>query len=1074
MAPGEVRLFNRIRPYLLLASIIALPASAVFGMVERPNPNPPPGSALLKSFPGDPAVLSYEGDTTWIQVHTDSSYCPGDPGLTHGGQATGGPGPLETWCFEDLDSCGTNPPWDVNCFSHYDVRARSSNDGTNFWHVDTYRADQRPYCGSYCLWCGADSLWIDGSPVDCNTWAKGKKPGYGNQWNCIAQLTLPESFQVSNGCTLYFDPRYDTECKYDYFYVDFYNGTKWKTLATFNASSNNPGDPCGDPSKPNPDYWGNTDTGQPHSADWQGRFDPNVPAFYRVLTPDTLGVTSGPMFRWRFTSDGAWSDQDGRANTDGGAFLDNVWICGDSERHIEDFESGTLGPLWSFPDPEGILDGWHMADNAELAFEYTACLSDSSVFYRARPEQGYPNGAPWRNGWYYRLVSPRVAIQNSGTVVQYDSYACALDYTCDYPDERVRFYNADYGKWCPWIDPIPYIIYYYPCFFWDFDDNIDVSDFYGASSDSVQFAWEIIDVSQPGDFCRGKHKWTQYVVDNVSIGFFDANATWFSARMIDILEDTFFDNLCGYNSLFDAYDADTVNRYSGPPYDDVPIPRDRQLYVWVNDPDGLASVDLLGSIDGGASWVSVSMTLDDPADPHKPWLGGDFYGTLCPDDFGLDTWDTGTEVWYYLLATDNLSNEAYWPARADPAHPYHAGNAGDYFTFSILPMYPADYTGPKILLVDGYGRKNYDYAECVGVTDRYRPLQDIYKETLTDAGYCYDVYDINGAWSNVHTHPIWFDDYDCVVWFTGPYYSNYLFDKEAQEAIRDYLGAGGKVVLLGDRIANNMAVVDEDSLGGEFLHGIMGCDYIDEVASPFEKPYIYAAAVESLEVFGLPVEVDLDTLLIYRECPDLKDMSYVAVVDSPPSGYTAQRLAYMTNADVGEADEVIYTEYQGVGQCVYVNFDLCGSATHARTYCNGDAAAPAPDFTPGVYDGRVNLMHFILEDIFDLPANGGGLAGTNPPALEQRWALGQNIPNPCVDGTDIRYEVARPVAVKIRVFNALGQEVRVLVDGVKTPGIHAAHWDGCNATGAPVSSGVYFYKMEAGDFIATHKMLVVR
>jgi hypothetical protein len=562
-------------------------------------------------------------------------------------------------------------------------------------------------------------------------------------------------------------------------------------------------------------------------------------------------------------------------------------------------------------------------------------------------------------------------------------------------------------------------------------------------------------------------------LDNVSIGFYDSDITSFSARAIDMLHDTFYENLCGFNSFFDAYDQDTVDHYSGPPYDDVTLRRDRQLYVDVDDPDGIAGVDLYGSIDGGAGWVSVAMSLDGPPE----W--GEYYGTLCPDDFGLDTWEVGTEVWYHLLATDELSNEEYWPARADPAHPEHSGDNDDYFTFSILPMYPETYLGPKVLLVDGHGRQNYDYAACVTTVDRERQLEEIYEETLTDAGYCYDIYDIGGAWSNVHIHPIWLDDYDCIVWFTGPYLTHYLFDREAQEALRDYLGSGGKAVLLGDRMAYNMTPsveggVGADSLNGEFLGGIMGCEYIEEQEMPTLRPYLYAVGVDTVEIFGAPVAIDLDTMLVYRDCPYLKDMSYVAVIDSPPAGYTAQQLMYLTDAAVGNADEAIYTEYLGVGQCVFVNFDLCASANHVRGYCDGLSAPPTPDFAAGVYEGRVDLMRVILEDIFGLPSGSGGPANVAPPVLRTRWALAQNAPNPCINGTDIRYEVALAARVRIKVYNALGQEIKILVDGNRAPGAHSAHWDGRNAAGEPVTSGVYFYKIEAGPFTATRKMLVLR
>ena len=1063
--------------------VLLVCCSLAFGLVERPNPTPPPTATLGLSPFGGPAVLSYGGDTTWIQVYTDSTHCPGDPNQGHGGEATGGPGPMETWCFEGGpgDTCGTNPPWDMLCFSHMDVRAEPSRMGINFWHIDTYRADQRAYCGNYCLWCGSDSIWTDGNPVECNTWAKGKKPGYGNQWKCIVQLTLPDTFDVAEGCTLCFDPRYDTECAYDYLYVDFWNGAEWKTLATFNSTSNTGGGTCGPAVLPTPDYFGNSDAGQPHTADWQERTDPGEPAFKEVISPAQLVVTSGPRFRWRFISDGAWSDADGRGNTDGAAFVDNVWIWGDVERYTEDFESGMLDTsLWSLPDPPGVVDLWHISHDPDRPYEggdgddRTTCRVDSSFVYRGRPEQGYKAGEPWRNRWFYRLMSPAVPVQNTGCVFQYDLFHCTLDYTCDYSRVVVRCHDSLYGVWCPWVYPDSYWI---PggCFFWSLDSHEDVSKFIPSTADSVQFGWELIDVSTPGDFCYGKHTWTDLQVDNVSIGFYDRNATWFSARTIDLLQDTFYDNLCGHNSYFDAYEPDTVNKYSGPPYDDVTLPKTEQLYMDVRDLDGLASVELCGTVDEGGSWVTVDMTLDDPSDPDDPSLGGEYCGTLCPTDFGLDTWDKGTEVWYHVKATDSLSNVEYWPAEADPGHAYHTGTADDHLTFSILPMFPGTYTGPKVLLVDGYGRSNYDYAECVETVDRARPLEDIYETTLIDAGYCYDKYDISGAGSNVHIHPIWLGDYDCMVWFTGPYFSNYLFDKEAQQALRDYLGAGGKVVLCGDRIAYNMAVVDEDSLGGEFLAGIMGCEYIEEMEGAFDKPYLYAAGVDTLQVFGSPVEVDLDTLLVYRECPYLKDMTYVAVIDSPPAGYAAQRLMYLTNAGVGDADQVIYTEYQGVGQCAFVNFDLCATGSHERGYCSGITPGNAPDFVAGDYEGRVDLMRVILEDIFGLPSTGGGgPADVDPTLPGYRWALAPSAPNPCVTDTQIRYETARPVRVNIRIYKALGRQVCVLVDGLKEPGQHSAHWNGRNKRGERVTSGVYFYKMEAGAFTATRKMLVLR
>jgi hypothetical protein len=823
------------------------------------------------------------------------------------------------------------------------------------------------------------------------------------------------------------------------------------------------------------------------NCDWQERSNPGLPAFYRVITPDTLVVTSGPKFRWRFTSDGAWSDADGRGNTDGAAFIDNVWVYGDTQRYIEDFESGVLDTVyWSLRDSDGVVDGWHLVYEPDPPYEggdggdRAACVIDSSWVWRGRPEAGYPGPASWRNGWYYRLMSPSIPVQNSGCLVQYDSYMCFWDYSCDYPDTKVRFFNTAYNKWCPWTDIVPIWISI-GCSQWmHFNMDEDVSIFYGPTADSVQFAWEMMDVSAPTDYCRGKHKGTDFHVDNVSVGFYDAGATVFSARKIDMLQDTFFDNLCGFNSFFDAYDDDTVSHYAGPPYDDVTLPRWQQLYVSVTDKDLMQDLRLYGSVDEGASWQFADMQLDVPSDPYNPDLGGEYYGTLCPDDFGLSTWDVGTEVWYYLKATDQLANDEYWPETSDPSHPAHTGKVSDYHEFTILPRYPGAYTGPKILLVDGFGRDNYDWSPCVSETDDLKPLHRIYEEVLTDAGYCFDRYDISGAGSNVHIHPVWYRDYDAVVWFTGPYFSNYLFDREAQESLSVFLSDGGKAVICGDRIAYDMGIVGEDSLAGCFLRGILGSDYQDEMEGAFTKPYIYGRATDTLNILGTPVEIRpslLDSILLYRECPYLKDMTYVVTTSNPCPGYTAQPLLQILNPNPAydPADAAVYTESNGVGQCVFLNFDLSATVNHERTYCDGDAQTPAPDFDAGTYDGSVELMRVILEDIFGLPSvPGGGPAGVEEPKVHGRWALAQNTPNPCISSTQIRYEVARPCRVTLKVYNARGQIVRVLEDGWKDAGVHRAHWDGRNASGERVSSGVYFYKLGGGGYNATRKLIVAR
>jgi hypothetical protein len=1057
-------------------------------MQESARPMPPPNYAVGRLPIASPFVILQAGDTTWIQVHTSDSFCPGDPLGGHGGEATGGPEGHETWCFESDwpygDSCGTYPPWDARCFWHYDTYALPSQTGINYWHVDGFKCDQRSYCGDSALWCGSDTLW-NGKPVECGTWINA--PGYGNRWNCTAMLELPGTFDVANGCTVYFDPRYDTECKYDYFYIDFYDGSAWQTLAMFNATSNNPGGECGE--NPiglgNPDYWGNTDVNNLVNCNWQQRSDPAWPAFSAAVGPGEYSYTSAPKIRWRFKSDPLWSDMDGRGNTTGGAFIDNVIVRGDPGNVYEqNFESG-LDAYWSFPDPDGVIDQWHMVHDPDPPYEggdggdRTTCTLDSSVVWRARPENGYPVGVPWRNMWHYKLVTPSIPLMNTGCVVQYDQFMCIGDITCDRTNTNVRFYDAVNGTWCPWVDIDDFVLTG-GCFFWNFDLNENVTPFYGTSHDSMQFCFDMLDQSSPNEFCFGKHKGSENIIDNISVGFFDGNATVFRARSIDFLHDMFFElNICAFNSQFHAYIPDTINYYSS----GNPMRRDEQFYLEVTDKDDVSAVDLYGTIDGGGTWISKAMTMFQPFDPQNPQLGGEFYSTFCPSDFGFSHWESGTEVLYYVLCTDGLSNEDYFPTRANPSSEDHTGTREDYFEFSIMPMYPPDYSGVKVLLVEGYPRRNYNYSPCFAADDYIEPLEDIYERTLSDAGYCYDKYDITGGGSSAVIHYLctWNPDYDAVVWFTGPYFSDNLFKAEAQREMRNYLAGGGKVMLLGDRTAfsaapENEGGTGEDSLGGEFLSGIMGCDYLSEMASPFDKPYIYAAGVPAVNVFGTPTSLSLDTVLIYRECPYLKDMSWVKTEASPPAGYVAQRLLKVLNPDVAQADMGIYVEYQGVGQSVLIDFDLSASINHSYQYCDGSVPAGRQAFNPGNYEGRVDIVRTVLEDVFGLPSSGSGNGGTTdvPRGEVFKWALGQNTPNPVSTGTEVSFEVARPAEVSIKVYDARGRLVRVLLNEKKDPGRYLASWDLMNTAGDRVSSGVYFYKMDAGRFNATRKMLVVR
>ncbi len=99
-------------------------------------------------------------------------------------------------------------------------------------------------------------------------------------------------------------------------------------------------------------------------------------------------------------------------------------------------------------------------------------------------------------------------------------------------------------------------------------------------------------------------------------------------------------------------------------------------------------------------------------------------------------------------------------------------------------------------------------------------------------------------------------------------------------------------------------------------------------------------------------------------------------------------------------------------------------------------------------------------------------------ALPKVFALSQNFPNPFNPQTVITYDVPEKVGsgvnVNIDIFNIHGQRVKNLVNETKEPGSYSAQWDGRNELGAHVSSGIYFYRIKAGEFVSTRKMVLLK
>ncbi len=103
--------------------------------------------------------------------------------------------------------------------------------------------------------------------------------------------------------------------------------------------------------------------------------------------------------------------------------------------------------------------------------------------------------------------------------------------------------------------------------------------------------------------------------------------------------------------------------------------------------------------------------------------------------------------------------------------------------------------------------------------------------------------------------------------------------------------------------------------------------------------------------------------------------------------------------------------------------------------------------------------------------NGSGAASS---PIITTYGLRQNYPNPFNPSTAIRYQIPKTGRVSVRIYNSAGQLVKTLVDATQQPNHYEVVWDGKNDNGEAVVSGVYFYRLESGDFGQTNKMVMLK
>ncbi|SVA91147.1 uncharacterized protein METZ01_LOCUS144001, partial [marine metagenome] len=90
------------------------------------------------------------------------------------------------------------------------------------------------------------------------------------------------------------------------------------------------------------------------------------------------------------------------------------------------------------------------------------------------------------------------------------------------------------------------------------------------------------------------------------------------------------------------------------------------------------------------------------------------------------------------------------------------------------------------------------------------------------------------------------------------------------------------------------------------------------------------------------------------------------------------------------------------------------------------------------------------------------------------FALRQNYPNPFNPVTTLRYDLPENAMINITIYDMLGREVKTLINQTQDAGYKSVIWNATNDYGKPVSAGIYLYQIQAGKYISTKKMVLLK
>jgi hypothetical protein len=965
--------------------------------------------------------------------------------------------------FGDFEDEGGECSWDG--WTSIDKTQRTEE----IWHCDSYNCQNLDpeTVPNHAWWCG--QYWAD----DCGT---GDYGGYGNNWEeYLGWYGTVANPATSTTVTLNAMLNYDNELAYDFLHLEYETATGWVQAVTYN-----------------------------------GTMSDVVVSQSFSLNPDDYVGTGGDQIhlRWRFSSDGGWSDEDCSFTSMGAAQIDLIDVFFDQGSGpvpigvTETCEDGD--PVqWVVEYPTGVGDFaqvWPLLQDLDPCRSNSTCqvafIDDGLVV----PDTGGYLCTTWCYGPGGYIVNPEGGLAGPDFHIDCEIWSPVLQWPAGNYDGATYEFDVYHHELLSAISPGVFYVWHVRST--DSDNEADIADagwqdrnyVYYADASYYRQSGEDMDVT---DLMVPGRQWVQLALgvyelgwvwgfigtdgtpgpyfDNVMFKVYEFGGPALSTRPIDIFQDNFpaigtidYADL-GANSVR----LDMAISISPPPH-------------LRNDPGDTICVNVVavrtGSILNDRPKLFYKLFTNPIFDafrtaglPSEGWIYGDTTytsgGSPIGDRWNFDLPDSGfffpgDRLHYYIEGQDNIGGDigtnllppdtaGFSQAPGMPG--YLATQYDNDFMVRALPSLTTGIPG--------------DQPAVLFWSDSYWPVLNEWLGALGNLGYLegadFDMYHTQGSGSAVgnglggRATATQLADYDVLLYTCGSNListlsnGDYLNDPGNDVGVLDswLRSTGGSkcMFLTGDNLVFDLNQSGNATLA--FLNNWIGVNFLDRSV----RELIELQSTPTVKTIpGNSVFNAVQQWVAYGGCLNINEFDAV----TPQSGvevlaeylnpdgvagqypYAAATLKYNTDHDA----KIIYLPY-------------------AFTFIDSD------DATGG--DGRVLAARArVLEEVMFY----FGQLGLSPtvPVPETGVFTVKSYPNPFNPATKIAYSMPQRGELRLRIYNIRGELVTTLLDEVRPAGAGHVIWDGNDAAGQAVASGVYFLETVTLGQTRTSKLALVR